>query len=428
MKLQNFFTKGGEEALRKIKETDTIMALESARSEYEHMKRDILIQGVTLPSKPSKDGVYRVYVPDPTKKSGRRQVSSASLEGLKDKIYKSLTSNEKGRFERTFAEVYALTENERLKYVKNKEKRLSVINTNVRYRQAYKRFIEGTAFEKMFISEIGKTDIEDLIFMNLSRYSLREKGLASLRRILKPAFDLAYSSEWIMDNPYSRVDFRKYQNMLEDDVPVEERSHSDEDIERMLDAIHEHQKAKPSYIPAYALEMQIITAFRRAELPPLTWYDIKDTHVSVHREQLSIRDVKPERFEIVSHTKTGNNRIFPLTKDLREFLRRLKDVHEKYYPASEFLFPDANTENGCITNNVVYLFYRRLCKKLGIKICREITKGTHAFRRTRITEVANKSGGNLLLASQLFGNSPEVAKKHYYTGINVDEALKVLEG
>ena len=75
---------------------------------------------------------------------------------------------------------------------------------------------------------------------------------------------------------------------------------------------------------------------------------------------------------------------------------------------------------------MVYQFYSRICKKLGIKISREEIKGTHSFRRNAITDVVNESGGNLILAAELFGNSPEIAKKNYYTGINKEEALRVL--
>ena len=75
---------------------------------------------------------------------------------------------------------------------------------------------------------------------------------------------------------------------------------------------------------------------------------------------------------------------------------------------------------------MVYQFYSRTCKKLGIRICRDEIKGTHSFRRNAITDVVNASGGNLILAAELFGNSPQVAKKNYYTGINKEEALEVL--
>lgn len=79
-----------------------------------------------------------------------------------------------------------------------------------------------------------------------------------------------------------------------------------------------------------------------------------------------------------------------------------------------------------ISNNIVYNYYNRVCRKLGIKLCREEMKGTHSFRRNAITDVVNATGGNLVLASGLFGNSPEVAKKNYYTGINMEEALVAL--
>ena len=53
-------------------------------------------------------------------------------------------------------------------------------------------------------------------------------------------------------------------------------------------------------------------------------------------------------------------------------------------------------------------------------------KGTHSFRCNAITDVVNASGGNIILASKLFGNSPEVAKKNYFTGIDMQDALECL--
>ena len=67
-----------------------------------------------------------------------------------------------------------------------------------------------------------------------------------------------------------------------------------------------------------------------------------------------------------------------------------------------------------------------MCKKLNIEISKVFIKGTHSFRRNAITDVINSTNGNILLASQLFGNTPEVARKNYYTGINLDEALNAL--
>ena len=66
-----------------------------------------------------------------------------------------------------------------------------------------------------------------------------------------------------------------------------------------------------------------------------------------------------------------------------------------------------------------------MCKKLGIAISKEFIKGTHAFRRNAITDIINICG-SAELASELLGNSPKVALQHYYSGINTDKALEIL--
>ncbi len=99
-------------------------------------------------------------------------------------------------------------------------------------------------------------------------------------------------------------------------------------------------------------------------------------------------------------------------------MNRLKKVHDVYY---------SNSENGVITNNTVYDFYRRMFKKLGIKQEKGIIKGTHSFRRNAITDVVNSTNGNLILAAELFGNSPEVIRKNYFTGIDTKQAIDALE-
>lgn len=203
----------------------------------------------------------------------------------------------------------------------------------------------------------------------------------NLKTILKQSFDYAFRNHLIEDNPYNRLDYSIFKDMLVTKTSIRSREHSKNDIKRMMDYVHNKQQATPRYVPAYALELQFLMGLRRGEVPPLLWSDI---------------------------------------------LKRLKDVHDRYYPDSDFLFP-AKTEEGCITNNTVYGFYRRMCKKLNIPISRDLIKGTHAFRRTQITAAVNNSGGNLVMAAELFGNSPEVIRKNYFTGVPMDAAREIVE-
>ncbi|MBR6358312.1 MAG: tyrosine-type recombinase/integrase [Lachnospiraceae bacterium] len=124
---------------------------------------------------------------------------------------------------------------------------------------------------------------------------------------------------------------------------------------------------------------------------------------TICREQITVKkfDGVSELCEIVDHTKTHKNRIYPMTDALSEFLTRLNAVLNRYYPNSPFLFP-ADTENGVITNNTVYRQYFRICRELGIEISREVVKGTHSFRRNAITHLINTTGGDVFLTSQVF--------------------------
>ena len=402
------------------------MSLRDARKLYMHIEKEEILKGYSFPSKPGKDGYYRLYVPDPSKKAGRKQLFAKSLSELKDKVYK----HEKGLLghaRKSFHDVYEAVLCEKLKYVKNAEKKLSRQNTINKNRSDYKRFFDGTEFEHKFIDEINKADIEGIVLYNLQRYDLREKALKSMTGILRSAFALAYEQYWVDDNVYSRVSLKKFKDMVAKEVEIDKRVHSDDEVKLILDEIHRHQRKKPYYIPAYALEMQILTGTRRGEIPPLRKTDVHEKYIEFSREQITVKKFgdTSEYFEIVDHTKTYRNRFFPCSDILREFLERLSAVHEKYYPDSIYLFP-ADNANGVITNNTVYGYYRRICNKLGIKLCRDEIKGTHSFRRNAITDVVNASGGNLVLAAKLFGNSPAVACKNYYTGINENDALAAL--
>ena len=44
----------------------------------------------------------------------------------------------------------------------------------------------------------------------------------------------------------------------------------------------------------------------------------------------------------------------------------------------------------------------------------------HSYRRIAITRTVNNSGGDIIMAAKLFGNSPNVINQHYYTGLDLD--------
>jgi len=392
------------------------------RKWYVEMEKEQLLSNYTFPNKPSSDGYYHIYL---TTTKGRKQIKAKNLENLKEKVYQY----EKGIYgmtRKTFKDAFEIMQNEKTKYVKNPEKLISIQNGIYVRNQIYRRFFDNTEFENMFIDEINKTDLENFCMDVLKTKDIKKKAFMDMRCVLSSTFKLAYEQYWILDNPYTRINFKKYNDMLIGDASISKRIHNSTEIDKMLDFLHEKQQKKPWYIPAYALELQILMGLRRGEIAPLEWSDVHDNFISITKEQITIKG--QYAFTIVNHTKTHVDRTFPITSTIDDFLKRLKEVHNRYFPESTYLFPDNTEENGAINNYIVYRLYGRMCKKLGIEISREFTKGPHSFRRNGITHVCNASGGNIYLASVLYGNSPQSASKHYYSGIDIEGAKEILEG
>lgn len=402
------------------------LTLEDVRKLYERMERDELLSKYNFPTKPSSDGYYHIWVVDQIAKSGRKQLKAKNIDNLKEKVY----LHEKGingKARKTFRDCFEILLSEKLKYVTDPDRILSVNNTVLHMRQAYNRFLKGTTFETLYIDHISKSNLEDFFYSVLVGGHCKKKAFLECRGLVKQVLSLAYEHYWIEENPYFRINFRKYNDMIIQSTPVAKRVHTDSDLDRMLEYLHEHQKEKPSYMPAYALELQIIAGLRRGEVPPIEWTDVTETGLNINKEQILVRGKKSYN-KIVNHTKTYVDRTFPMTKDLREFFSRLRAVIDEYYPGSKYCFPNITTETGVITNQVVYPFYARMCNNLGIDVSKDFIRGPHSFRRNGITKVANNPGGNIMIASIIYGNSPQSASSHYYSGVDLETARRLVEG
>ena len=416
-------------SLRTISQEDSIR-IANEREILMAMEKEALLKNIVFPQEPSTDGYYHLMLPDDSRKNGRRHIKARSVEDLREKAYRHILGlHGNPQVKRTFAEVYAMSQEELLKYVKGEDKLVSTRNTITRHRQTYDRFFKGTDFELRSIDQIDKRQIEDVILMNLKRFDLRNTAFVSMTTVLRTAFSYAFEHEWISDNPFVRINLKdsRFRNMLVEAVPLEERSYTDEEMRLIMNELHRVQKKKPDYLPAYALELQILISCRRGEVAPLRKVDVYPTGIYISREQLTVKRKGnvPEHWKIVDHTKNGENRVFPMDDHLKEFLQRLCVMLDTYYPRTPYLFPDKTQKNGVINNNVVYRLYRSICKKLGITICRDIIKGPHSFRRNGITQVVNETG-NIYLACSIYGNSPKVALSNYYTGVDNRAAIEAL--
>jgi integrase len=247
--------------------------------------------------------------------------------------------------------------------------------------------------------------------------------------IINATFKYTFFNDWINENVASRIIWKIYEDMLVRPTKIKDRTYSDDELAQIEKFLHERQTRQPNYIPAYVEEWQFLTAMRRGEVAPLRWDSIDRVRLCIHvdSEQITVKGESgcENSNKIVPYTKNGTERDYPLADLELEFLERLWKVHELYYPDSPYLFP-AKNKNGRITNDTVYQFHRRMLQKLRIPVSRECMRGTHAFRRTRISEAAAASNGDLQMVALLYGNSPETIRSHYLVDNDLERKRQVL--
>lgn len=176
------------------------------------------------------------------------------LEELQEKVLQRDLGIE-STSKKTFADVFNYLQEEKIKYIKDDEKLLSVQNTIWRNYSEFKRFFNDTSFVKMYIDDITSKDIETIIHSNIEKYELHPKGIASLKALLNQTFDYAFKQNLIRENPFLRVDFEKFRYMASSPVPIEQRAYADTDLKIFLDYLHDKQQKRKNYLPAYALSL-----------------------------------------------------------------------------------------------------------------------------------------------------------------------------
>lgn len=394
------------------------MSLEDIHKIKIKMENEKILEKYTFPQKPSSDGYYHIYVKDLAKKSGRRAIKAKTLEALQEK----LISHERGSLgeaRKTFKDVFECVCQRKLNLAQG-EKAISVKNTVNRMEQSYNRFFKETVFETLFIDEITENDIDLICTSNLTKYQLKKKAFDQLKGILKQCFEFALKKKYITVNPYIYIDFNEYKNSLIEETDISERAYSQSEVELILNSIRVQEIKYPYKTTSWASELQILMGTRIAEICSLTWDDVSDLYINIDKQQL----LNDGDYTTVHHTKTYKKRQFPINNEIREYLKRLKEHHERYYPESIYLFPgeDANV----ITKKQVKDFFDYRVKSLKLQK-KGLTLGLHSFRRNNISKALEKTSGNVILVSEIFGNSPLVVAKNYKLPSSLEEKRKAVD-
>ncbi|MDD5934108.1 MAG: tyrosine-type recombinase/integrase [Clostridiales bacterium] len=293
-------------------------------------------------------------------------------------------------------------------------------NTLAKYRSDYRRCIQNTEFEDMDIHDINEEIIKKYLIQTTKRLGLNKRALTNLAGYIRCTFNSARINRVIQYNPFDYIELKKiYKFCNETHKSNAERIMSDQEMAKMLGAIKERKLEKDWYIPTYAVHMAILTGMRVGELSALAWTDIADDYIWLSKSEKRKRVVGNKPTIEIEKTKTGKDRMIPLTGEIRNLLREIWQVQKKYGINAEYVFEG---QEGRIHATTISDCARSLSNSAGIP-CKSI----HCMRRTLSSNLKRINVPTPAISSML-GQTDEVNINHYtYDTSDMDYKTKMLD-
>ena len=279
-------------------------------------------------------------------------------------------------------------------------------NTVDKYRSVYRRFFQGYPIENLDISLIDEDIISEHFVDILKSKDIRWKAVKEAFYNMNGVFVKAKRDRLIDENPCDYVDLPLLQNLCY--VPpvksAKERTLSEKEQINLIDRLQNPRALNSNIVVDFAIEMAMYTGMRVGELAGLMWEDIDyDEQVIniIHSEKMS--RITKER--VVTTTKNGKTRVFPLTSEITDLLDRINNYEEEKKCKGEFVFQD---EKGRINKDMISASIRRKTNNKDFSNVKSI----HTIRRT-INSNLKGNGVSTLMASSLLGHTERVNNSNY---------------
>ena len=391
---------------------NNIIDLTYVQEQIEMKKREEILKAHQYSIWQGKDGKWYTYLPSEEK--GRKLCKRTTEKGINDLIVKLYKDNDKNKqqMEYRFDNCWKLWKKKQISYGVSS-------NTVSKYNSDYKRYFEGTDFEKSDIRKITEEDITVFIISKIQELNLKEKAGKALWGYISGVFKSARINKKITENPCSYVETKRFCKFYNREQKLlENRILSNHDIKLLEERIQKDHEEKPYYIQSYAIELAIYTGMRVGELAALRWSNISlSEDISVLSESERLDRLNKEY--VISGTKTGKTRIFPMTDKIKSFFRNLKKTEMRYGILGEFVF---SNENGRITARSISECMRRKCSQAGID-----ERGIHALRRT-LNSKMRFDGVSATVDASLLGHTEKVNQENYtYDITGMDYKRKIIQ-
>ena len=382
-----------------------IIDIDDVQRKLEMKERTEIIEEHQYKITQGKDGKWRTYLPDSSRKNNRRQIKKATREKIEEEVVKYYRQQEQKK-ELTLEELYP----EWLKYY---SLHTGATGTVKRVTSDWKRFYQNDKLIKKPISKITKMEVDVWVHEMVKHHKMTKTCYYNMSMILRKMMNYALEMEYIPCNPFDgvKVDSKLFHQKKK---PANETQvYTEEEEKALVEEAWKDYFENPDITTPLAVILLFYLGVRVGELVAL-----KDT--DIHGNMIEIECMERRVFQsedgieyhqvdrqVVETTKTpAGNREIPVVKEAMKIIEiAIETGHRLGYEKDFYLFTN---EGKRITDSAVRCRVEKYCKHLGIA-CRS----PHKIRKTYISKLIDL-GISINTIREFAGHVDEKTTYHSY--------------
>lgn len=338
------------------------------------------------------DNCWRTYVPDKTKKKGRRKVDRNTKEALEEYLCEFYSEQAP---EMTLRGIFP----EWLAY-KSKNVKSQTIK---KVKSSWVRFYEGSDIIDMPLSDLDKLILKPWANKVIKDWHLTRHGYGDFSAIINQMLDYAVDKHYIRENSFKSFKIDKTALFISQRKPDGDMlffEDEQETFEEYLWETYSKGRHKVQMFLPLAIIFDFYEGLRDCELASLRWTDIDGDKVYVQRM------VDSYTGEIVNQTKGGKPRTVPLHPEAIKVLETIKQKRIENGLPLDYVF--CTNGSPLSTYKAIEKYMPKYCKEIGLT-----ERNIHSCRRTWISTLID-AGVNVHTVAEWAGHeSVETTWKNY---------------
>lgn len=375
-----------------------MLDLSSVQDSMEAMKREELLKKHQYKIWQGKDGKWYTYLPDESKKDGRRLIKRIDKAILEDIVVEYCRKEERVYLKDIFEEWVS----QKLEYGEIQKQ------TYDRYKTDFRRFFTNSDISKKDIRKITEDDLELFVRNAIKNLSLTNKSYSGLRLLLIGVFKYAKKRK------YTEISITQFLGDLElakkcfskRTIKDGESVFTDSEVKKIYNYISENKS-----LINFGILLAFQTGVRVGELCTLKFSDIQGNKLSIRRTEVRYRDSEGNYvYEVRESPKTeAGNRDIILNSEAQKTLKQIRRMN----PFGEYMFVRNGTR---IKEKAFSVKIVKICQYVGIK-----ERSMHKVRKTYATKLINGGVDESLVIKQMGHTSIDCTKNYYYFNNKGDE-------